>query len=202
MIIYKHISKKSPFLFLKLVKRLISCGIKLNIGSANINYDNTWIATDINTLNVLKESDWEKNLLLFKAKILMAEHVWEHLWEYEIKLANANCYKYLKKGGKLRLAVPDGFFPNKEYIEYVRPRGNGFGSEDHKILFNYKTMQKYLVEAGFKVNLLEYWDEFGVFHYHDWDPIDGFIMRSSKNDKRNENGVLKYTSLIVDAIKE
>jgi predicted SAM-dependent methyltransferase len=78
----------------------------------------------------------------------MAEHVWEHLWEHEIKLANANCYKYLKKGGKLRLAVPDGYFPGKEYIENARPSGTGAKIEDHKILFNYKLIQKLLKEAG------------------------------------------------------
>lgn len=192
----------SLLVFIKLLKRTINSGIKLNIGSANINYDNNWIATDINTLNILNKDDWGKNMLFFKADNIMAEHVWEHLQENEIILANANCYKFLKKGGRLRLAVPDGFFPDKEYIEYVKPGGIGSGADDHKILFNYKIMQKCLEEVGFKVNLLEYWDEYGKFHSQEWDVKDGYIMRSSKHDKRNQGGILKYTSLIVDAIRE
>ena len=126
----------------------------------------------------------------------------EHLADNKIKKANVNCYKFLKKGGKLRLAVPDGYFPDKDYIEWVRPGGTGSGADDHKTLFNYQIMQKYLEEAGFKVFLLEYWDENGKFHFNEWNTDDGKIMRSSRFDNRNKNGELKYTSLIVDAIKE
>jgi predicted SAM-dependent methyltransferase len=193
---------KSLFVFFKLLKRSIYSGIKLNLGSSNINNDNKWIATDINTLNILIEDDWRENLLFFKADNLMAEHVWEHFLEDEIKLANTYCYRFLKKKGKLRLAVPDGFSPNKEYLEYVRPGGTGPGADDHKILFNYKTLKQCLSEVGFKINLLEYWDELGKFHYQEWDVKDGYIIRSSKHDKRNKDGLLRYTSLIVDAIKE
>jgi len=189
-------------LFLKLLKTSIKYGIKLNIGSASINYDKKWIPSDIHTLNILNVDDWKKNLLIFKATNIMAEHVWEHLFEHEIRIANVNCYNFLKKGGKLRLAVPDGYFPNEEYIGYVKPGGFGAGSDDHKILFNYKTLKIYLEEIGFRVNLLEYWDEEGKFHYNEWNVSDGFIERSSKFDERNQNGKLKYTSLIVDAIKE
>lgn len=176
--------------------------IKLNIGSAGINTDKSWIPTDIESLNITLAEDWARNLLLFKADNIMAEHVWEHLWEHEIKLTNANCYQFLKKGGKLRLAVPDGFFPDKEYIEYVRPGGTGSGADDHKILFNYNSLTKSLEKAGFVVKLLEWWDEQGNFHFTDWDIKDGYIMRSKRFDKRNQGGILTYTSLIVDAVKE
>lgn len=191
--------------FLKKLKLFLSFllrkELKFNVGSAGINNDKSWYATDIETLNLTKETDWKRLLLFLRLNNIMAEHVWEHLSDQDIKLANANCFKFLKKGGKLRLAVPDGYFPDKDYIEYVRPGGSGYGADDHKILFNYQNMRKFLEEAGFNVNLLEYWDESGTFHFHEWDVKDGYIMRSKRFDSRNQGEELKYTSLIVDAIK-
>lgn len=131
----------------------------------------------------------------------MAEHVWEHLNERDTELANKNCFHYLKNGGVLRLAVPDGFNPSREYIEYVRPGGIGAGADDHKILYNYKIMKERLERVGFKVKPLEYWDENGVFHFTDWTDDAGHVRRSRRYDPRNQDGSLNYTSLIVDAVK-
>src|SRR5258708_682997 len=111
--------------------------IKFNVGSAGVNPDKTWYPTDIDTLNLTKESDWKKLLLFLRLDNIMAEHVWEHLTDEDTILANKNSYKYLKKKGVLRLAVPDGFHPDKEYLDYVRPGGNGLGADDHKIIYNY-----------------------------------------------------------------
>ncbi len=176
--------------------------IKFNVGSAGINPDETWFGTDINTLNITKKSDWKSLLWFLQLDNIMAEHVWEHLSDEDTKLANTNCYRFLKKGGVLRLAVPDGYHPDKEYIEYVRPGGTGLGADDHKILYTYKSMKERLEKVGFKVKLLEYWDEFGGFHFEEWNDEGGRITRSKRYDNRNRNGELKYTSLIVDAIKE
>jgi predicted SAM-dependent methyltransferase len=174
---------------------------KFNVGSGGINPDKNWYATDIRTLNITKSSDWKKLLLFLKVDNIMAEHVWEHLTDSDTALANKNCYRYLKRGGVLRLAVPDGFHPEKSYIEHVRPGGTGPGADDHKILYTYKTMKARLEAAGFKVNLLEYWDENGKFHYVEWSDEAGRISRSRRYDVRNQEGKLNYTSLIVDAIK-
>jgi predicted SAM-dependent methyltransferase len=132
----------------------------------------------------------------------LAEHVWEHLSETESKKALTECYRYLKPSGMLRIAVPDGYHPDPSYIEYVRPGGKGVGSEDHKILCNYKLLTEKLKYSGFCVELLEYWDENGQFHFNDWAPEDGHVLRSKRFDPRNRNGALVYTSLIADAIKQ
>jgi predicted SAM-dependent methyltransferase len=174
---------------------------KFNIGSAGINPDSSWYATDIKTLDITKERDWRRQLLFLRLDNIMAEHVWEHLNEEHTHLANKNCFTFLKSGGVLRLAVPDGYHPAEPYIEHVRPGGSGVGADDHKILYNYKTMKERLEQAGFRVILLEYWDENKEFHYSDWTDEGGRIMRSSRFDVRNKNGELNYTSLIVDAIK-
>jgi predicted SAM-dependent methyltransferase len=55
--------------------------------------------------------------------------------------------------------------------------------------------------AGFKVNLLEYCDESGQFHYNEWDEKEGFIYRSKRFDHRNAEGKSGFVSLIVDAVK-
>ena len=101
----------------------------------------------------------------------------------------------------MRIAVPDAFHPDSQYIDYVRPGGAGPGAEDHKIFYEYKILREILEETGFKVDLLEYWDEKGVFHFRKWNSENGHICRSKRYDHRNKGGALRFTSLIVDAVK-
>ena len=132
---------------------------------------------------------------------LGAEHVWEHLTHSEGKIAAGYCYRFLKKDGYLRIAVPDGNHPSHEYIEMVRVGGKGCGSDDHKILYDQNSLSELLTSCGFLVNLIEYFDSEGDFHSKEWDPAKGMIHRSANNDSRNTNGQLVYTSLIIDAVK-
>ncbi len=104
-------------------------------------------------------------------------------------------------GGYLRVAVPDGLHPDPSYNDWVRPGGSGPGAEDHKCLFTYKTFSKLFADVGFDVNLLEYFDETREFHRLDWSPADGMIDRSRQFDPRNDGAKLKYTSIILDAVK-
>ena len=62
-------------------------------------------------------------------------------------------------------------------------------------------MVERLERSGFTVQLLEYWDENGNFHFVEWADDAGHITRSKRYDERNQNGALNYTSLIVDAKK-
>ncbi|MCX6313015.1 MAG: hypothetical protein NT084_15445 [Bacteroidetes bacterium] len=175
--------------------------LKIIVGSGNLPSDQSWIATEINTLDVTNEKNW---LELLKGKSIhniFAEHVWEHISPEQAEKANWNIFKFLKNGGRFRVAVPDGFKPDEDYINYVKPGGHGAGSDDHKILYNYQIMKIALEKVGFQVELLEYWDEEGEFHFTDWNLEHGKVMRSRRFDLRNTNGELKYTSLIVDAIK-
>lgn len=175
--------------------------IKFNIGSGMFKKDMEWYCTDIDTLDITSSANWRKILFTHRIDNIMAEHVWEHLSDEDSILANKNCYKFLKKNGVLRIAVPDGFHPDKDYIGYVKPGGHGAGAEDHKILYNYISLRDSLVKVGFHVCLLEYWDESGNFHCTNWTDNGGHITRSKRYDPRNQNGSLNYTSLIVDAIK-
>jgi predicted SAM-dependent methyltransferase len=173
---------------------------KIVIGASDI-FEEGWIPTEVSYLNLLDEKTWSEFFKESSVDAIIAEHVWEHLTLAQGELAAANCFKYLKKGGYLRCAVPDGLHPDPEYIEYVRPGGNGNGADDHKILYTYHTFKAIFEKAGFQVNLLEYFDESGTFQFNEWDVKKGKVRRSKRFDPRNAGGELKYTSLIVDAIK-
>lgn len=97
--------------------------------------------------------------------------------------------------------MPDGYHPDPHYIEYVRPGGTGAGSDDHKVPYTYDSLRQLLEQAGFRVKLLEWFDENGRFHFEKWDAAMGFIERSTRFDERNTENPTAYTSLIVDAFK-
>jgi predicted SAM-dependent methyltransferase len=173
---------------------------KVILGSGGNNLKG-WISTDIDQLDITKKEDWLKFFKPAHVDAIIAEHVWEHLTEYGAKMAAQNSYNILKTGGHIRIAVPDGYFPDEEYINRVKPMGSGPGADDHKVLYNYKTLSSIFVNAGFTVKLLEYWDEKGQFHYTNWNAEDGLIRRSGVYDTRNKDGKLQYTSIILDAEK-
>jgi len=174
--------------------------IKIIIGAGEVSHKG-WIATDLNTLNIIDGNDWKRLLTPLSVSAILAEHVFEHLSFDEASKAFENCFRYLKCSGYIRIAVPDGFNPSKEYIQCVRPGGLGPGAKDHKVMYDYNTLAKLLESQGFKVILLEYYDENGNFQYYEWDPKMGLISRSKRFDRRNQGGEFLYSSLIVDAIK-
>jgi predicted SAM-dependent methyltransferase len=122
------------------------------------------------------------------------------------------CFKYLRPGGYLRIAVPDGLHPDPAYIEVVRPEAEI--PNDHKVLYTYKTLRELFERSGFQVRLYEYFDEAGTFHCRDWDQKAGTIWRSKRFDPRNGSGklvsvypgtledYLSYSSIILDAVRE
>lgn len=160
-----------------------------------------WIATNIQQLNVLVPADWRRYFRGPTVDALLAEHVWEHLTLDEGLAAARLCFAYLRPGGYLRLAVPDGLHPDPAYREHVRPQGSGPGADDHKVLYTYRSLGALLARAGFSVEPIEYFDETGAFHHRPWEPDDGLIRRSLRYDPRNQDGRPTYTSLLVDARK-
>ncbi|CAM9380011.1 unnamed protein product, partial [Scytosiphon promiscuus] len=70
--------------------------------------DNGWLTTDVNLLDATDPSDFEYLLAPAGAvDAFVAEHVWEHLSLQDAHRATRNCERYLRPGGRLRLAVPD-----------------------------------------------------------------------------------------------
>ena len=174
--------------------------IRIILGAGGTKFDR-FISTDFQELNICSKASFEIYLRPDTVDIFVAEHVWEHLSPEEGATACVHCFEFLKQGGMLRIAVPDGFHPDADYIAYVRPGGCGAGAEDHKVLYNYRTLSYLLESSGYKIQLLEWFDERGKFHYENWDIESGFIKRSRRFDERNHVNPTAYTSLIIDAIK-
>jgi predicted SAM-dependent methyltransferase len=195
------LKSKQKKIFRQRIQQNLNKSIKIVVGSSG-KYQDGWIPTEIYFLNLLKEKDWLKYFKEDSIDYILGEHVWEHLTPEQGKLAAKNCFKFLKHGGKLRVAVPDGFHNDENYINYVKPGGNGLGADDHKVLYNYKTFSSVFTEIGFEVELLEYFNESQVFITNRWSEEEGYIQRSIKHDPRNKDGKPNYTSLILDAIKK
>jgi predicted SAM-dependent methyltransferase len=175
------------------------------IGAGEYNNNPDWLLTQEEDLNLLNRSMWEKQFKEESITAILAEHVWEHMTYEEGISAAKNCYDFLKPGGYIRCAVPDGYFKNEEYQKTVRVGGPGpkdHPAASHKIVYNYKTLKQMFKEAGFQVKVLEYCDENGKSHYQPWDKSDGLIYRSLRYDRRNQDGVINSVSLIMDAIKK
>jgi predicted SAM-dependent methyltransferase len=173
---------------------------KVIIGASEITYSG-WFATEKDVLDVTDRNTFLRHWKPASRSAFLAEHVWEHLDEERARSANANCFEFLEPGGRLRIAVPDGYKPDPDYIDWVRPGGVGPGAQDHLILYSYKSLSQQLALAGFDTFALEYWDEKGHFHFQEWLSTEGHIRRSSRYDPRNQEKPLAYTSLIVDGIK-
>ena len=177
-----------------------SANPKVVIGSSGV-FDPGWIPSNYQYLNLLNEAHWRRAFRRRPINALLAEHVWEHLNEVDGLRALKLVHGFMKEGARLRLAVPDGFSPDADYIEKVRPGGTGAGSDDHQVLYNVESLEKIMVDAGFRVERIEFFDEKGQFHQLPWSPNDGMVHRSLQYDERNVDGKIGYTSLILDGFR-
>lgn len=181
--------------------RLFRRRIRIIVGAGGAG-QKQWISTEKTQIDLTERQSWLKFFPPGTIDAIMAEHVLEHLTSEDAVCALRNCREFLRPGGYLRIAVPDGYFPDARYLEDVKPMGSGPGSEEHKVLYNYMSLKDLLRSTGYHVKLLEYWDQHGVFHYEPWDADDGLILRSKNHDPRNRDGNLRYTSLVMDAIRK
>jgi len=157
-----------------------------------------------NEVNLLNRDTFRSKFEEQSIDAMLAEHVWEHMTEQEGIIAAKNCYEFLKYGGYIICAVPDANFRNEWYQNLVQVGGPGAADHPaytHKIVYDYKKLKDVFEKAGFDVELLEYCDEQGDFHYKHWNACDGKIGRSFRFDTRNSGSALKMVSIIIDAKK-
>ncbi|MBD3306659.1 hypothetical protein GF348_09790 [candidate division KSB3 bacterium] len=175
--------------------------IKIVIG-ANGKYQGGWLPTEVYMLDITNPDDWARYFAENNIDSLLAEHVWEHLTKMEGIRAAELCHRYLRPGGYLRVAVPDGMFPDPKYIDLVKPGGSHASAKYHKVLYTYKTFRDIFESVDFDVELLEYFDEKGRFHYREWNLDEGLINRSARfYDGGHIFGEFGYRSIILDARK-
>jgi predicted SAM-dependent methyltransferase len=177
--------------------------MKIIVGAGNT-HQLGWTSLQQADLDITNRFQWARRFAPASLDAVLAEHVFEHLTLAEGYAAARNCFEYLKRGGYLRVAVPDGLHPDPQYIAWVRP-GDGWNGDDHKELYDYRNLSKLLTKSGFTVRLLEWWDESGDLHINEWSQDLGNISRCYGHWYTSLflNSVVcsQYTSLIIDAFK-
>ena len=162
-----------------------------------------WRSFNQEDLDIRNPMAWSSLFLPNSLDSILADHVWEHLTYPEGLAAARNAERYLKSGGLLRIAVPDGNHPHPGYLEWVRP-GNWINGDDHKVLYTAQSLSGLLQIAGFRPVIRETFDGMGNLWRSDIDPRDGYLYRSCDS---LWSGCLSlavgapYTSLIIDGVK-
>jgi len=203
-ILYKYILYNFRYIILK-YSVFKNNDLKIILGAATTSQKG-WLSTNEQWFDIRYEKNWEK---LFKKKNILsnilAEHVFEHLTYEELDSALSHANHYLKKGGKLRIAVPDGYNPSEEYIKNVNINGIGADAQDHKQLLNFDILNKLLIRNNFSCNILEGYKNNELIQ-NKFNDFDGFIIRTRKRKNINLDPDWFFedsgTSLIVDAIKK
>ena len=184
---------------------MLGTPVKIIIGAA-MTYQVGWYSTNEQWLDLTSEKDWKK---VFKGKVLvvnaLAEHVFEHLTEEEIKQALQFLRSHMPPGGRIRIAVPDGYHPDPIYIKHIGIAGIGPDAADHKQLLNKDKLCCYLKDAGFVAEMLEGYLSNGELVQKSIDPSGGLVIRSRSNPKTMDSKegwdfVDANTSLIVDGV--
>ena len=171
--------------------------VKIIIGAGQTTYPG-WIATDIPAFDIRRAEHWRRLFPRAGIDRMLAEHVFEHLTAAQFNDFLDTARDYLSADGRIRIAVPDGNHPSSDYINRVRPGGSGAGADDHKMLYTREIIGGLLAAQGYAFALLESFDAQGAFHSQPWSADDGFVSRSAAHDERNRDGILRYTSLLVD----
>jgi predicted SAM-dependent methyltransferase len=180
--------------------------MKVIVGAGGVQQPG-WLSLEESDLDITQPEAWARFFPSASLDCVFAEHVWEHLTPDEAIGAALNCFAYLKPGGTLRIAVPDGFHPDSTYISWVAP-GIGFNGDDHKQLYNYLSLCSQLTAAGFDCFPKEFFNERGQLFTFPLGDDCGHIKRTVRRYPFSLEGSLvglllgtTYTSLTVDARK-
>jgi predicted SAM-dependent methyltransferase len=182
----------------RLRRKIVSLNpLNVLIGGGQTSYPG-WIFTDRDSLDITNPRDWTNLFEPGSIDRVLCEHVLEHLSEQECVIALTEAHRYLKPGGLMRIAVPDGYRRDPGYVAEASPPNDG-----HKVFYNVDTLPPLLMSVGFSVLPLEYFDDSEQFHARPWDESEGVVTRSVRFDRQQDFrcGDLYYTSLIVDARK-
>jgi predicted SAM-dependent methyltransferase len=176
--------------------------LKIIVGAGNT-WQDGWLSLKESDLDIANPYQWAELFEPNSIDAIVAEHVWEHLTLDEGWQALLNCYRYLKRGGTLRIAVPDGFHGDPHYINWVAP-GVGYNGDDHKVLYNVELLGVMMSRAGFTILPCAFFDLDGRFYQGEIDPEYGRIRRTAGSLHCLLLSIwvcAYYTSLVIDGIK-
>ncbi len=208
--VLRGVEKRVRYHFRSLIIKLpvaVSRPMKIIIGAA-LTYQKGWYSTNEQWFDITRAEDWKK---VFKGKVLLtnvlAEHVFEHLSEDEAHRALLLISAHMRPGGKIRIAVPDGYNPDPVYIKHVGIAGIGADASDHKQLLDSDKLTRILEDAGFMTELMEGYRKGGELVQKAIEQNGGHVTRS-RNTKENMAGKSGWefadanTSLIIDGTKK
>ena len=122
--------------------------------------DGAWVETSIHTLDVTDDLDFAELFAPGSVVSFRAEHVLEHLSLVEAFVALTNVVRYLKPGGKIRIAVPDYGAMRALLIGFSDPEEHLLQkdlAEGHKVRYTRESLSILLATAGFhRVEVKEY----------------------------------------------
>lgn len=186
----------------------VQVGGRIILGAGEQTWDG-WTATQREQLDLTDPDSFAQYFGTDQADAFLYEHVWEHLTLPQGQAAARLCWRFLKPGGTLRVAVPDVNFPNAEYQRTVQVGGPGpadHPAADHQVVYDADTFAEVFTQTGFEVTVLEYHDADGQFHLQPWNVEGGPVYRSALLDHRNAEfragqGPLGFASILLDARK-
>jgi predicted SAM-dependent methyltransferase len=215
----RYIKKLLPVWFKKILRKIIkiikyrwrkvkikkavkeNIPLKIILGAAET-WQEGWYSTNEQWLDIANSGHW-KEIFGEKKNVIniVTEHVFEHLTYDESKQTLLNIRQHMKADGRIRIAVPDGNNPNKEYIAQVGIAGKGPDAADHKQLLTESILSELFLETGFEPTLVEGYLPSGELIQKHWSDQDGFILRSRQNASSDVwDFIDSQTSLIVDGV--
>ena len=204
--LFKFFYYKYRLIKLKTYLIFFNDDVNLILGAA-LTKQKGWFSTNEEWFDIVQESHWD-NLFNSKKRVkkVIAEHVFEHLTLDEMRSALNLIYKYMVNGGSLRIAVPDGNNPNKEYRNHCGINGIGADASDHKQFLTFELLSKEIQKIGFKFILKEGYLQNKELITEKLNIELGIIMRSrsNKNNMKSKEGWIfpdSNTSLIIDCFK-
>lgn len=179
--------------------------LKIIVGAAET-YQDGWYSTNEQWLDITNAEHWRE---LFVGRVclthVVAEHVFEHLTYEESEEALKQIYNHMLLGGRMRIAVPDGYNPDPVYLKHVGIGGIGDDAADHKQLLNVDVLTRLFEDGGFKARHLEGYKADGTLVQEDYSTQDGYIMRSRMHCDEAVRAKWAFpdadTSLIVEGFK-
>lgn len=187
----------------KLKLTFIPCK-KVVLGAAHTAYPG-WLSLNQDVCDLTKEKDFQ---FLFKPSSLeniLLEHVIEHLEPEDFSKSLQIMKKFLKPGGRIRIAVPDRFHPSAYVRELTGINGTEPGGDDHKAFYSIEDFIKIAQSHGLSIEPIEYFDKDGIFFSKSFSYDFGYISRCSLNYKgrftSNESEYNKFINTVPDHLQ-
>ena len=118
---------------------------------------------------------------------IISDHFFEHVSKESVINIFKECYRILKPGGNMRVAVPDYNHPRE--VKHIE-KGVDLNHKDHIWLPTIEEFKPIIEESDFlSYDFRQYWTHEG-FYGQELDYSNGYIKRTPENDKRNRKNKL------------